>query len=256
LAVNALSTYPYVAQQSLEAEKVSEMGKSRIVGRLAPWMRRILGLPALVLLLALIGLIVYQQAARQESLDRDLLWAIDSGFRDEVRALLKSGANPNARYRRDDQEENLLQRISRLLFRRGEARELGERALHCAARSGQIGTLKLLIERGAPVRDPEDREEKLLLAGCESGKVEMVKALLDLGLDPNERNQYSSAIERAIWWGNPKMVQLLIDRGANLSAGGTSITAQSSLVSVSLLRVARERGNPEIIRILKRAGAR
>ena len=83
-----------------------------------------------------------------------------------------------------------------------------------------------LIERGARVNPTIDRPDLVyspLEVACRSGGIEMVKSLLEAGAtlcakhDSNQGGRrYSRAVRCAVESGNLQLVQLLVQRGANL----------------------------------------
>jgi hypothetical protein len=112
-------------------------------------------------------------------------------------------------------------------------------ALHPATAHGEFEAVTVLIQRGAPIDLPvaaalgtanefhrlfptageTDRHLALALAS-QFGQVEIVRALLDAGQDPNRYNPsgahvHSTPLHQAAWGGHIEVVGLLVERGAN-----------------------------------------
>lgn len=83
--------------------------------------------------------------------------------------------------------------------------------------------MRLLLDRGAEVNKVGSRA---MIWGVENGEGEhdkevsdITKFLLDLGVDPNGRNQHGwTALLGAAHLGYPSAVRLLLDRGADVNA--------------------------------------
>jgi hypothetical protein len=113
-------------------------------------------------------------------------------------------------------------------------------ALQAALGHGEFEAVKALIRRGARVDLPvaaglgrseeaaqllpcasrEDRHRALALA-CQFGHLEIVKALLDAGEDPDRFNpvgshSQSTPMHQAAWAGHDAVVQLLLEHGARI----------------------------------------
>jgi len=108
----------------------------------------------------------------------------------------------------------------------------GETPLMAAARTGKVDAVKLLIDRGSFVNavDPFQEETALMWASAE-GHLEVVKALLAAGADPNLKAHVSTLTERshadhpsggftalmfAVRDGYTDVAKALIDGGADL----------------------------------------
>ena len=123
-----------------------------------------------------------------------------------------------------------------------------------------VGTL---LNHGAKVNSTTDAFGSTpLIAAIGSGNVETVKLLLDKGANPNAALDFDeegstgargeSALAVAAAGGNADIVRLLLKKGAKVNyrfkAGG--------LIGPTALEAAQENGRTEIIRILKAAGAK
>jgi ankyrin repeat protein len=139
-----------------------------------------------------------------------------------LKALLDHGANPNARVK-----DNTL---TRTIFTMQWFFEPGATAFVRASQSGDTKLMKLLLEHGADPKIATDYGDTALTAAAGIGWVEgvtyewspqenvaAVKMLLDLGLDPNAANADGrTPLMGAAIKGRNEVIQLLVDRGANL----------------------------------------
>jgi ankyrin repeat protein len=139
-----------------------------------------------------------------------------------IKALLKHGANPNARV-----HDNTL---TRTIFTMQWFFEDGATAFVRAAQSSDIELMKLLLEYKAdPFMATANGDTALTAAGgigwvegvtyerSPQENVEALRLLLDLGFDPNGANSEGrTALMGAALKGRDAAVQLLVDRGANL----------------------------------------
>jgi ankyrin repeat protein len=147
--------------------------------------------------------------------DRDHLELID--------ALLAAGADVNARMRSSTE--------TRTIFTHQWLHEEGATPLLRAAQSGDLALVNLYLEHGAdPTLATEDGTTALMVAsgiGWVEGvtyewspaqTLETVKLLLDLGVAVNAQNlDGQSALMGAAHKGRNDVVQLLVDRGADLA---------------------------------------
>ena len=142
-----------------------------------------------------------------------------------IRLLLEKGANPNARIK-----DNTL---TRTIFTMQWFLEDGATPFIRAAQSSDTALMKLLLEVQGRSEGDHRRFGDTALTACggigwvqgvtyeRSAKenVEAMRMLLDLGLDPNEANNDGrTALMGAAMKGRNDVVQLLVDRGANLAS--------------------------------------
>lgn len=128
--------------------------------------------------------------------NEDLLYAVQTGKVDAVRAALKRKGNPNY------------------------IESAGYTLLHWAAQEGFVEVAKVLVEFGAAVNAVDDNDMTPLYnaAGGTGNDFEMVKALIELGADVNNYSQrIGAAIHNAVAWENTEIVKLLLASGADLN---------------------------------------
>ena len=134
-----------------------------------------------------------------------LLYAAAAGDQVEiVEFLLESGADPN-------------------FPTRG-----GDRPVHAAAEAGNARAMKALAEGGADLNVPGGLfSEPPIMISAKKGHVEVVKVLLDAGVDPSTRvlkdgidadtKFVYTTLSEAAREGHVEVVKLLLERGANLT---------------------------------------
>ena len=141
-----------------------------------------------------------------------------------IKLLLAKGADPNAKVR-----ENTL---TRTIFTMQWFYENGATAFVRAAQSSDTVLMKLLLDYKADPKAVTAQGDNALTAAAGIGWVdgvtyerspkenlEAVRMLLDLGLDPNSANQEGrTPLMGAALKGRTEVIQLLVDRGANLDA--------------------------------------
>jgi ankyrin repeat protein len=141
-----------------------------------------------------------------------------------IQKLLEKGANPNGKIR-----ENTL---TRTIFTMQWFFEDGATPFIRAAQSSDTVLMQLLLKFKADPQATTANGDNALTASAGIGWVEGVtyersakenfeamKMLLDLGLDPNHaNNEGRTALMGAAMKGRPDVIQMLVDRGANLAA--------------------------------------
>jgi ankyrin repeat protein len=129
----------------------------------------------------------------EASLDRELIAAAKKADTEAVRALLKQGANVNARY--------------------GD----GSTALHWAAYRGNPETTDLLIRSGAMVNAVTDIGVTALWVACSNSSTSVLERLLEAGGDLNIAPPPTARFMVASRTGN-EAVRLLINHRASVNA--------------------------------------
>jgi ankyrin repeat protein len=149
-------------------------------------------------------------------------WMVTADPMPLIRKMLDAGANPNA----------LVNNTPRARMREGSPRIVFATALMRAAFAADLDLVKLLLERGAdPSIKSRDNETMLSAAaglafihGYHRGKpederLEVVKLFVELGNDVNWADDYGiTPLMAAGNIGHVKVIQYLIDKGADLSA--------------------------------------
>ena len=149
----------------------------------------------------------------------------DMDHLDYIKRLLAAGANPNLRMRSSTE--------TRTVFTNQWLYEEGATPFLRAAQSGDVVLMKLLLEHQADPAIPTDHKVTPLMVASGIGWVEgvtyewspqatydAVKLLLDLGADANAQDVLDgrTALMGAAHKGRNDVIQLLVDRGANLAA--------------------------------------
>src|SRR6185503_3447093 len=78
-----------------------------------------------------------------------------------------------------------------------------------------VGMVALLIEKGARVNQQNVRSNTALMHAAFEDHLEIAKFLLAKGAEVNARAHDGTALMNAVQRGNPKMVKLLLDHGAD-----------------------------------------
>ena len=148
----------------------------------------------------------------------------DMDHLDFIKRLIAAGANPNQRMHSSTE--------TRTVFTNQWLYEEGATPFLRAAQSGDVVLMKLLLEHGADATIPTDHGVTPLMVASGIGWVEgvtyewtpqstldAVKMLLDMGADPNAQDVLDgrTALMGAAHKGRNDVVQLLVDRGANLA---------------------------------------
>ncbi len=163
----------------------------------------------------------------------------DMDHLDYIKLLLAHGANPNARVK-----DNTL---TRTIFTMQWFLESGASSFVRAAQSGDLELLKLLLANGADPKVRTDHGDTALTAAAGIGwvegvtyehspkeNVEVVRFLLDLGLDPNgANNDGRTPLMGAALKGRTEVIQLLVDHGARLDTRDKGSRDTDTVVSVN-----------------------
>ncbi|MDQ5845090.1 MAG: ankyrin repeat domain-containing protein, partial [Acidobacteriota bacterium] len=165
-----------------------------------------------------------------------LMRAVRLGNVESVRLLLGAGANPNP------------------------ADKIGDTAYILAYEKGNTEIEKLLTTAAAPQNTPVSLNAFLVAAIVKNDPAK-VKELLQQGADPNYnypmglQNQgiTSPVLMLAVKVGDAAIVQMLVDKGADVNVRGVISGSERRLVTGTPLEATK---NPEIIEILKKAATR
>ena len=194
-----------------------------------------------------------------------LMWAAASRHPAVTRVLLEHGAAPNARTRtvRQLRGTGLLSTTSPAGATEFEAG--GFTPLLFAARHGDAGSARLLLEAGADVNDTAADGNSALVVAAISGHARLAALLLERGADPNASGAGYSALHAAVLRADAGLVRALLARGADPNARLTRSTPVPRWTYQYILTL-REKGatpfllatkylEPEIARLLAAAGA-
>ncbi|HKE21077.1 MAG TPA: ankyrin repeat domain-containing protein [Bryobacteraceae bacterium] len=188
----------------------------------------------------------------------------------KVRLLVEKGAEVNAQSKAGNtvlliasaQAGNL--EILRYLFDHGAAieqarNEIGETPLLRAAATGDLGMVKLLIEKGDDPKAVDAGGRTPLLRASAHGAVEIAQLLLSKGADVNAQStpQFGQPVKHgfveigrltplmvAVVSGSPATVKLLLDAGGDVNA--SDVRGMTPL----MLSVASDHANPDIVRMI------
>jgi ankyrin repeat protein len=220
---------------------------------------------------SLLGAVVFVAVAGAVG-DSPLTKAVKANDVQAVRALVKSGANVNAKS--GDGATPLLWaanngsvEIARLLIANkaavDAANDFGITPLLQASRVGDSAMVDLLLRSGANSSKAHPEGETPLLAAARSGSVPTVRLLLARGVDVNhaETFQQTTALMWAAAEGHIDVVDLLIEAGADPNRQGhvTTLTerhnADHPTGGFTALMFAARAGNETLVRRLLTRGA-
>jgi len=127
----------------------------------------------------------------------------------------------------------------------GDAEELYHRRLaelQGAIAKGQASRLKEIISRGAGINDRDEKGETPLMKAVQSGHIDVVRQLLDLGADYTVDNrEHHDLFFHAIKIGRLEWLLTALDGGANLVVGPGRSLNWSQHVGV-VMTITRENG--------------
>jgi ankyrin repeat protein len=208
---------------------------------------------------------------RRESLESQtaLMWAAAQGHEDVVKVLLDAGADLRTRAREQEHfvcfttqcgNGEASQRNAGRVFRGGYSATL------FAARQGDVGSVKVLLDHGASIEERGADGYSPLLLATHSGHTGLAKFLLQRGADPNASGVGYSALHTAVLRGDVEMTKVLIAAGAAVNSRITKpapmerftdkwMVLPVSVVGYTPLQMAARYVETPIIRALLAAGA-
>ncbi|XP_071442491.1 protein fem-1 homolog B [Hetaerina americana] len=123
----------------------------------------------------------------------------------------------------------------------------GASALWCAAGSGRLGVVKLLVEAGADVNHPTATESTPLRAACFDGRLDIVQYLVENSADIHCANKYNNTcLMIAGYKGHLHVVKYLLSVGINPN--------ESAHCGATALHFAAECGEDHVARALVEDG--
>ena len=176
---------------------------------------------------------------------------------DVVKILIESGADINRKNKENIGALGLAARansmeIVHLLMTRGVAfssEDAGE-VLTMAALRGRHDVIDFFKGRGVSIDTFDGTGNNALIWAIGGGRVDVVEFLLRKGANPNIRNAAGmTALMLAAAGGSPEIVEALVENGADVNARARGGVSGLGLAG-KLKKV-----NPEVVEILKKAGA-
>ena len=141
------------------------------------------------------------------------------------------------------------ERISAWGVERG-ADSVGGLALVAACASGRVGIVRMLVEAGADVATGATAKT-LLHAACRGGDTQVVEYLMGLGVcDVDEKDRmWQTPLHTACMYGGLDMVKLLVE------GGGADVDAEDKEGRTALFKVCEGGGEEDLVCYLLEAGA-
>jgi len=167
--------------------------------------------------------VIVGETSAKESLNNQLVEASNMGNLEQVKSLIKQGADINFKS------------------------NAGITALMKASQGGDLEIVKLLIKSGADIHIKNKRGQTALTWTAGFGRLEVAKFLIKSGADVKDYSAYM-ALQFAIFDKNTKYVKLLVD-------GGVDVNTIPDDESFTPLMKASQKGYFDIVKILVSAGA-
>jgi len=194
-----------------------------------------------------------------------LMWAANQGHSAVVEALVTHGADVHARtevshqYVKSEKEQDSHPAYKYWID------EGGHTPLMFAARAGDLGSARALVNGGAKVDDLSAFGISPLIMAVHGGNVALVEFLLEQGADVNLAAAGHTALHAAVLRGNPDAVKVLLAHGADPDAvlqkptpvrrQSTDYNFHDALVGATPLWLAARFSEPAIMAALLEAGA-
>ncbi len=121
-------------------------------------------------------------------------------------------------------------------------------ALRYAVQKGQIERIEELLKHNADINQQDVDGRTLLMDAIASEQLEMVRYLVQNGIEVNVHDRYDSALSLAIDHEKPEIVELLLQNGA-------SISYAEEHDEETMFSLAVEGGNLKIVKLLHEYGA-
>ncbi|XP_070177178.1 uncharacterized protein [Littorina saxatilis] len=176
--------------------------------------------------------------------------AVDSGVKEAVSLVLKSGASLKVRNKEkrtpcDVAEMRCRKRL--LIFFIKVVNKAAPGALHNACLDGEVETVKRLLCEGCSKQDKYAKNKDTPLhVACRSGQTQIVSLLLDIGADTHVKNKFEATpLHSACYEGHLDNVKLLVGRGADVNIKALGRTP---------LQLASWKGHDDIVDFLIKHG--
>ena len=122
-------------------------------------------------------------------------------------------------------------------------------AVAVAARSGHIGIMRMMLDKGVNVNANSRQYGNPLEQASHGGHAEIIKLLLDTGANVNAKGgKYGSALQAASYSGHAKIIRLLLNTGADVNAKGGEYGGALQAASFG-------KGHTETVELLLEKGA-
>lgn len=183
-----------------------------------------------------------------------LCWAAIRGDIENIKILLRHGANPNIAPAKGD---NPLQSAARaksrncvqLLLDAGADVDfqgvVRMTALHIAATNGAVDVAELLLVHGADVDGKSQLGSTPLMFACVHGHYRVTESLIEHGANIHQQYPRGETVLHAACWGNnPDTVQILLRKGIDYRVSpsliGTLLHGLARFVTIEIVRVLTE----------------
>jgi len=192
-----------------------------------------------------------------------LMWAVDQKHGDVARTLIEHGADIHARSDVWYQVENTA----------GNANSAGDfemahggsTPLLFAARNGDLGSARVLLDAGANVNDTAAGSTSALVVAAHSGHGALVAYLLERGADPNAAEAGYTPLHAAVLRGDLELVKALLAHGSDPDALvlhgtpgrrlGADYSLRHQMIGVNAFWLAARFAEVPIMRVLAESGA-
>jgi ankyrin repeat protein len=196
-----------------------------------------------------------------------LMWAVAQRHADVVGALIEHGADVTVRTRVSRVVVNRggPNGTSADIPYVGEVEKGGSTALLLAARQGDLESARLLLAAGAEVNEKSPDGYSVMLLASHSGHGALASFLLEKGADPNAADAGFTTLHTAVLTGDLDLVKALLGHGANPNARltkatpirrlGEDLALPASLVGATPFFLAAKFADVPMMRLLVAAGA-
>lgn len=191
-----------------------------------------------------------------------LMWAASQRHHEAVRVLLRHGADVDARS--DTWSQVMAVPPHADPANQQDVPHGGNTALLFAARVGDLGSAKLLVEAGSDIDAVDAWGVSAVVLAAHSGFGELLDYLLEAGADPNPAGAGFSAIHLAILRRDDGMTRSLLEAGADPNArlanwtptrrASSDWSIHPSLVGATPFWLAARLAQPEAMRLLAEHG--